>query len=236
MGVISFSNQQGIARMILSNPSARNAMSIAMMDQLSDIVLQLEKETPRVLLLTGDGVKSFCSGGDLRDVRSTLVEKGKEMSEMMNDLTSRLQKLPMFIIVGVEGAAIGGGAELVTLGDWVIASNCARIQFVQVLLGVSTGWGGGQRLLKKCPQKAIHVLLGGKFSVMELQRWGLVDQIVEAGTVLHSCENKIQQLMDIPFESMSGVLELVRNPQKEIEIFSSLWGGDIHRAKLEKKD
>ena len=235
MGEIRYTNQEGVARMVLCNPSARNAMSEKMMMEFADIVQQMEEEPPRILLLIGEGTKSFCSGGDLRDVRSSLIEKGQKMSEMMNDLTLRIKNIPMFVIVGVEGAAIGGGAELVTLGDWVIASKTARIQFVQVLLGVSTGWGGGQRLLQKCPQKAIHMLLGGKFSVLELHHFGLVDQIAESGCVRDICEEKIQELLTIPTVSMCGILELIRTPEREIDIFSSLWGGEVHRTLLEKK-
>jgi enoyl-CoA hydratase/carnithine racemase len=232
VGEIQFTNYGEVAHMILNNPSARNAMSLQMMEQFSQIVHDLEQNTPRIIYLTGSGNKAFCSGGDLRDVRSTLIEKGKEMSVMMNQLTSRLTKLPTYIIVGVEGAAVGGGAELVTLGDWVIANKNARIQFLQAPLGVTTGWGGGGRLLKKCPQKAIHLLLGGSFSMDCLQRWGVVDQIVETDHVHQACQNKIQELLAIPECSMRGMLELSRHPEREIEIFTSLWGGDVHRHKI----
>ena len=135
MGEIRYTNQEGVARLILCNPSARNAMSVDMMMQFFKYCSSDRRRKPQnLVLLTGDGTKSFCSGGDLRDVRSSLIEKGREMSEMMNDLTNRIQKhIAMFVIVGVEGAAIGGGAELLTLGDWVIANQNARIQFVQAL-------------------------------------------------------------------------------------------------------
>ena len=232
VGEIQFSNQDGVARLILNNPSARNAMSVAMMNDFSNIVDELEQNPPRILVMTGTGDKSFCSGGDLRDVRSTLIEKGREMSQKMNQLTARLKQLPIYIIIGVEGAAVGGGAELMTLGDWVIVNQSARIRFLQAPLGVTTGWGGGARLLKKNPQKAIHLLLGGLFPVEDLYRWGIVDQIVPNMQVHFSCENKIQELLAIPESSMRGMLELAREPEREIEIFSSLWGGDVHRESI----
>ena len=235
VGEIQFSNQDGVARLILNNPSARNAMSISMMTEFASIVERLEQNTPRILVMTGTGYKSFCSGGDLRDVRSTLIEKGREMSQKMNQLTARLKQLPIYIIVGIEGAAVGGGAELMTLGDWIIASQNARIQFLQAPLGVTTGWGGGGRLLKKSPQKAIHLLLGGYFPIEDLHRWGIVDQIVANKQVHISCENKVQELLSIPECSMRGMLELSREPEREIEIFSSLWGGDVHRQSIAAK-
>ena len=235
VGEIQFSNQDGVARLILNNPSARNAMSVAMMTDFANIVDELEQKTPRILVMTGAGYKSFCSGGDLREVRSILIEKGREMSQQMNQLTDRLKRLPTYVIVGIEGAAVGGGAELMTLGDWVIASQNARIQFLQAPLGVTTGWGGGKRLLKKSPQKAIHLLLGGYFPVEDLYRWGIVDQIVANKQVYLSCENKIQELLSIPECSMRGMLELSREPEREIEIFSSLWGGDVHRQSIAAK-
>ena len=65
-----------------------------------------------------------------------------------------------------------------------------------------------------------------------LQRWGVVDQIVETDQVHQACETKIQELLSIPECSMRGMLELSRQPEREIEIFTSLWGGDVHRHKI----
>ena len=53
----------------LNNPKARNAMSIAMMHQLQDIVQELEDKRPNVIVIRGRN-NHFCAGGDLNDVKN----------------------------------------------------------------------------------------------------------------------------------------------------------------------
>ena len=67
----------------------------------------------------------------------------------MTSVLNEYRSSPMFVVVVLEGAAIGGGAELVTIADYVIAKSDAHIGFVQAKLGVTPGWGGGQRLINR---------------------------------------------------------------------------------------
>ena len=81
------------------------------------------------------------------------------MCSWMTTLTNRIRRLPSYIIVVLEGAAIGGGAELLTLGDWIIADKKSKVGFVQARLGVTTGWGGGARLIDRIGKvKATHLI------------------------------------------------------------------------------
>ena len=98
------------------------------------------------MILSGADQYAFCAGGDLRDVRQSLLdsEQGRIMCEQMTHNLDLLLQLPSFVIAAVEGAALGGGAEVLTACDALICGESSTIGFVHASLGVSPGWGGGR--------------------------------------------------------------------------------------------
>jgi ethylmalonyl-CoA/methylmalonyl-CoA decarboxylase len=223
-----------IAKLALDNPKARNAMSHRMMNEFPAVVERLEESECVALLIYGADGSAFCAGGDLRDVRSSLLNRGGEMCDWMTASIDRMAALPMYIFGCVEGAALGGGAELLTACDEVICSSDATIGFVQASLGVSTGWGGGRRLIQKVgPKKALSLLaFSRKLSADEASSAGLVDEIVEPGATVQKALERAEALTAIPASSLQAVIGLVRQPEKEPAFFRALWGGEAHLRAL----
>ena len=232
-GNILLERNSRLATMTFSNLGARNAMSVNMMRQLVGHVDELCQNPPSVLILRGDGVLSFCSGGDLADVKSSLLDKGHTMSVQMTALTNKMFSLPMLTLAAVEGAAIGGGAELLTGCDCVFAGKNAKIQFAQVKLGVTTGWGGGSRLISRLGKAtALKVLMGKKYSSQELYDLGWFEAPVEDGHAYEQAVGFSDRALSIDANVFKNLMSLIREPEREIEIFASLWGGEVHRKKL----
>ena len=144
-GSFKIEYEGGMASLYIVNPEARNAISEQMMLALPNIIDQIEASKCTTILISGQDGKAFCSGGDLRDVRHSLIApgKGEEMSLHMAKCLNRIQNMDAVVVAAVEGAALGGGAEILTACDYVVASSRARIGFVHASLGVSPGWGGG---------------------------------------------------------------------------------------------
>ena len=85
----------GIGRLILSNPSRRNALSGPMMVQLKDAICELEQwESGTVLILSGDG-GHFCAGADLESVREAIdtPRLGALMSQLMSETLNRMRQV-----------------------------------------------------------------------------------------------------------------------------------------------
>jgi len=229
--------QPGLAWIILDNPNASNAISISMMEQLEKHCLDICSQAARVVLVSAENTKTFCAGGDLHDVRNHLVEK--KSAEMMCDKMSRalssFREHDIFVLMALEGPAVGGGAELTTYGDCVIASEDVYIRFVHSRLGVSPGWGGAMRLIEKTGiHNARNILLGAqKYQNEEALRLQLIDKIVEKGKALTTAMKLAEHLA-----SMNGVpqemMSFCREPSKarEKEMFLSLWGEEIHKRAL----
>lgn len=221
-----------VATIWLNNPEARNAMSIAMMHQLPDIVHRLQADLPSLLIIRGRK-NHFCAGGDLTDVKEHLLSEGlgSGMCQFMTRYTNALKEMPCFIVVVLEGAAIGGGAELLTLGDWIIAESRSKIGFLQVRLGVSPGWGGGTRLIERVGlTKAIQMLgLSKVYSAQEAHHLGLVDDVVESvDEALQKCVERVLKQPVDAFTMLMTWLHRSDEAANELSTFTSTWASPEH--------
>ncbi|KAF0686242.1 Aste57867_21947 [Aphanomyces stellatus] len=172
----------------LHNPSARNAISGKMMAELTDAVNQLEELVHSLgcVVIRGSG-GHFCAGADLRVAKDHLSspEGGATMSRVMTHALTRFRRLPITSVAIVEGAAIGGGAEITTACDFRVMARSATIQFVHARMGVSPGWGGGARLVQLVGRQRSLRLLGRmeKLSSAEAHAMGLADEVVDDDAV-----------------------------------------------------
>ena len=187
----------------LDNPDARNALSIGMMCQLETHLHTLLQRDARFVVIRGSN-KHFCSGGDLKDVREHLMEPllGQMMCSYMTDVLHRYQQSTMFVLVAVEGAALGGGAELTTVGDYVVAEPSATVAFVQAKLGVTPGWGGGQRLINKIgSRKTLQALVtAGRLSAVEAKNFGIVDCVHD--DIETEIERVMNSVLNVPVDCL----------------------------------
>ncbi|CAI2178996.1 9706_t:CDS:10 [Funneliformis geosporum] len=198
-GSIEFNSSfsPGIGLIILHNSERHNALSGKMMAELADIVDKLElitldktnskQETELIaLILSGDG-NTFCSGLDLSVAKNHILtkENGKKMSSLMQDTLLRFSRLPLISIAAIEGHALGGGAELTTACDHRCISVAAKIRFVQVKMGITTGWGGGGRLINIIGKTKSLRILGASEVLTGQQAYdiGYADIIAENETM-----------------------------------------------------
>lgn len=180
---LSLTDVPHLAVIRLENPKRANALSPKMMVELSDAVSELETTSDQLIGLIVMGAnKTFCSGADLRSSSELFSkESGAAMQTVMIDATRRLGALPLISLAAIEGAAVGGGAELATATDFRLMYSGAFIQFVHVTRGLLPGWGGLPRLVSLCGRKqALYLTAGAIKADAELAAsLHLTDTIVE---------------------------------------------------------
>lgn len=239
----------GLAVITLNNPGKKNALSGSMMVELADHVTELgEWKDGKGLILMGAS-KTFCSGGDLSTVSAILNSRdGERMSRFMHDTLTRLYTLPMVSVALVEGVALGGGAELATACDVRIMTNDAKIGFVQIRMGVTTGWGGATRLYSMLGRtKTLKLLGSGKvLTAHDAASLGLADYVLPDS--LHPLE-AAQSLLSEQF--CKGDARIVRRVKETVvgieqsdslqealdferKVFASVWGSDIQKTALQQ--
>lgn len=237
-GAVRWRLEGAVAEVVLDNPGARNALSPGMMADLEQAVLALEAYSGVGVVLRGEGSAAFCAGGDLEAVRAHLLEPGAGagMAGFMGPLLDRLAALPLVVVAAVEGAALGGGAELLTCADHVVLGRGARVGFVQGALGVSPGWGGGRRLIARAGRHAALELLAGA-PVLDAQRaatLGLAHQVVDDGQALAAAHAWLAPMLALPPQAVRGAVRVVKadTASEEQAIFAELWGAEAHRSAL----
>jgi enoyl-CoA hydratase/carnithine racemase len=129
----------------VNRPETRNAVNFALMDALEEQISAAEQdESLRVFVLTGsDASNAFISGGDLREFHQIKrADEAREMSLRMIRLLDRIRALPCWTLAAVNGAAYGGGWEIMLAFDLRIASEEAIFGFTQGKFYLPPGWGG----------------------------------------------------------------------------------------------
>jgi enoyl-CoA hydratase/carnithine racemase len=180
----SLSESQSIATITLNRPEKRNALSRALLGELTDaIVTARDRKEVRCIVLAGAG-PSFCSGRDLADMReanrgSAQRERtwGRHEGSAMG-IVKLLRDAPQITIAKVQGYCLGGGLVLVNACDLAVAADDAKLGMPEIIRG-SYGSSATPTLFhSRLPLKtAFYISLTGRnLSGVEAARVGLVSR------------------------------------------------------------
>lgn len=175
----------GVCVLTINRPDARNAIDVAVTDALG-IALQEADENPevRAIVLTGAGDRSFCAGADLKALArgETLRATDPEHRRWgFAGVVSHPISTPL--IAAVNGAALGGGTELVLACDIAVAAETATFGLPEVKRGIFAAAGGAFRIVESVPRKvAMELLLTGRsIDARTAREYGLINHVVDAG-------------------------------------------------------
>lgn len=220
-----------VPEIVIDDPPTKNALSPRMMVQLAD-ALAAAARSPVVILRGAEG--DFCSGGNLAAVEEHLArpEHAAEFTSFMAGIVDDFLATGALLVGVLQGHALGGGAELVASCDQVFCHPEAKIGFVHARLGVSPGFGGGARLVRRVgAARALRILVEARaMTAAEALELGVVD--VHAWDPLPAARAWAQAARALPEAALRGAVALARDPSQEKRIFESLWGGPAHRAAL----
>ena len=178
-----------VATLTVSRPDKLNAFDIDMLKALASACDEVEANRGvRVAILTGEG-KAFSAGGDIKAWGGMEpAEFGHQWVRFGHRIFERLATMRMPVIAALNGHALGGGLELAAAADIRIAESQIRIGLPETSLGMVPGWSGTQRLVKRFGAQIVRrMVLGGEmFGAEEARAAGLVDAVVETGTVMQA--------------------------------------------------
>ena len=177
---LKIENEGGITTLKISAPKSLNALNSTILKELVDFVENIGSTT-RVLIITGDGEKSFVAGADISEMANLNEQEGYEFGKLGAKVFRAIELLPIPVIAAVNGFALGGGCELAMACDIRIASAKAKFGQPEVGLGIIPGFSGTYRLAKLIGQGyAKEMIYTGKvIKADEALRIGLVNAIYE---------------------------------------------------------
>jgi enoyl-CoA hydratase len=174
----------GVREITLTRPDLLNRFDAALEQELIDVLRAVaEDRHARVVVLLAEG-KVFSAGGDfdlIVRVNADITERLLAV-ERARSLLAALTSLPVPLVVGLQGAAIGLGASVVLAADAVVASANARLADTHVAIGLTAGDGGALFW----PQAAgmlrarRYLLTGDSVEAAKAYEFGLVTDLVEA--------------------------------------------------------
>ncbi len=228
----------------IDRPHAANALDAVTVEGLEAAVDGLSSGDARCVILRGAardrGRPVFAAGADLRELAAVdQASVARAFSERMIALFTRFEALPLPIVAAVDGDVLGGGCELLTACDIVVAARSARFSFRQARMGVGTGWGGATRLVRRVGLGAARRLLftAMDFDAAEALRIGLVDEVADA-----AMPRALAMAEEIAAGSRAAIaalkadlhdaatLPVEASYAREVERFVETWAGPDHRA------
>jgi cyclohexa-1,5-dienecarbonyl-CoA hydratase len=219
---ITFEKRKGVAKLTLNRPPL-NVLNIAMMREINTALEGLTDDpTIKVLVFeAAEGSKAFSAGVDVSEHTADLVE---EMIEVFHRIFRLLGQLEVPTVAVVNGAALGGGCELVLFCDMVIASEKASFGQPEIQVGVLPPIAVVALPEIIGPKKTMEmVLIGDRITAHEAERLGLVNRIVEkltslSGIVLRLTKRAVRLGSTRPFaEGLAAVEELYLGPMMATE-------------------
>jgi methylglutaconyl-CoA hydratase len=184
-----------VGTIVLNRPERRNALTRAMLSQISQALGDLYQEKRlRAVILTGAG-SAFCAGMDVHEMHAaaTLPEDEKsqdwgDTAEAYREVVMQMIELPKPIIASVNGPAVAGGAGLVLASDIVVATATAQFGLpdarrglvagvVAPLLAFRVGGGTAARLL----------LTSSLFPADEALRLGIYHELMDESRLWARC-------------------------------------------------
>ena len=187
---------EGITVMKISAPKSLNALNSTILKEMGDFVGSLDAKT-RVLIITGDGEKSFVAGADISEMAHLDEPQGFEFGRLGAQVFRAIETLPIPVIAAVNGFALGGGCELAMACDIRIASSKAKFGQPEVGLGIIPGFSGTYRLPKLIGQGyAKEMIYTGKvIRADEALRIGLVNAVYEPEELMDKAMEMAQMML-----------------------------------------
>jgi 2-(1,2-epoxy-1,2-dihydrophenyl)acetyl-CoA isomerase len=192
--------EDGIARLCLRRPQARNALTPALVDALAAELRSPVLTSAAALVLCGEG-GVFCAGADLHLVREAAAT-GDPSSVLGSLLTAVqaliriLRTLPVPVVAAVEGAAAGAGMGLALAADLRVLGRSAVFVPAYLAIGASPDAGVSHHRARAMGglQAGAALIRNRRLPADELAACGLADEVVPDGDALGAAQRLAREV------------------------------------------
>ncbi len=213
---IKYHKAEGMAKITINRPEVRNAFRpLTVRELIKAFADARDDEEVGVIILTGEGEKAFCSGGDQR-VRGEAGYVDDDGTHRLNvlDLQRQIRTLPKPVIAMVAGYAIGGGHVLHVICDLTIAADNAVFGQTGPRVGSFDGGFGSSYLARMVGQKRAR-------EIWYLCRQYNAQQAYEMGMV-----NTVVPLAELEKETIQWAREILANSPTAIRLLKASLNAD----------
>ena len=207
----------GVKTITLNRPDKRNAMSPALIEELTEALHEAETCDCGIVILTGAG-SAFCAGLDMELLETMNARTSQEQrrdSENMAHVLRALYDFPKPVIAAVNGPAIAGGMALATIPGFTLAAPEAKFGYTEVRVGFVPAIVASFLMRQVGELRTRELLLSGRIlKAQEALQMGLVTRIVEQNDLLPSAQALAQTLLLNSPQAMQAVKRLLSKHAK----------------------
>src|SRR6266536_3856766 len=184
----------------LNRPERRNALTIELLTELvAAIKVASDMPDERIIILRGAGA-AFCTGMDLK---AATPQNAHAMAELVAKTLLTLSQTRLITITAVHGAAVAGGAGIMSACDFVVAADGTRIGYPEVRRGLVAGLVMSFLRRQVGERNMRELLLGGELIDAErAKEIGLINRVVPQGDLL----SEAQKFAGSTLQGAPGVL------------------------------
>lgn len=227
MARVSVEYRDNIAVVTLTRGDKMNALDDAMVQAIIAAGQEVAASDARAVVLCAEG-KSFCAGLDLAsfakmgqvDPREWLLSRSHGDTNEMQELVMVWRRVPVPVIVAIQGVAYGGGLQLALGGDIRIASHDAKFSVMEMKWGIVPDLGGMFLLPKLVRSDVLRLLTytARPVNAKQAEAWGLVTSLADDPLM-----EALALAKDIAGKSPSAI----RAAKRLIEIAETAERGDV---------
>jgi len=185
--------KKGYVVVKFNRPHEMNAISKEMRRELYDVFVELEIDPEvKAIVLTG-GEYLFSAGMDIKEMSSMPDEEGDEFLKSMMKYLKKIYSCKKPVIAAVGGIALGGGFNLVTICDLVVASESAIFCHPELKFGFNPFFYPLSQIVGITKAKEI-VMLGEPIGANEALKLGLVNKVEPPEKFMEAAENMAETL------------------------------------------
>ena len=187
---------EGVVKVTLDRPDARNALSRAVNVELARLAREVAGDrSVRAVVLTGNG-QVFCAGADLKERKGVPAADAGPFIDAISGAIDAWARIPQPTICALNGSAYGGGLELALACDLRVIVDGAELGLTEVRLGIMPGAGGTQRLPRLVGVAAAKemILLGRRIPAARARELGLVLDVVPASGLAAAVDGLVAEL------------------------------------------
>jgi enoyl-CoA hydratase/carnithine racemase len=200
-----YEERRGAARITLSRPQKKNALTFQVYRELTDTFHELKKKPElRAVSLTGEG-SGFCSGGDVADIIGPLLSMSAPellaFTRMTCELVAAIRACPQPVVAAINGVAAGAGAAIALACDLRLCAKSARFQFLFTKVGLAGADMGAAYLLPRVigfGRATELLMLGDAVSAEQAERYGLANRVVADEELPKETEALLERLVAGP--------------------------------------
>ena len=213
---VNYDKDGDVSVITLNRAEALNALSLQLVRDLWAAIQQAVAERSRAVVITGNG-RAFCSGGDLREMKSMSEREGRIEAFLegplaaLHELIRSIRETPIPFVAAVNGICAGAGTNIALACDLVVAADDATFNEAFVRIGLSPDCGGSFFLPRVIGEKLAAELFmtGESVSAERAAQFGMINRVVPADDLLADSLLLAKKLAEGPTASIGRIKRLL---------------------------